>query len=170
MDGCSTQHRSAVGSPSQEFVLVATVQDLMQLEIDPSADALWDSVAYTATREGSEDRMPHTGPEWSAVRGNAVALIEAANLLRMPGRRAVAGTMPRGIGELSPADIQQRISSTHAAFAQFARKLQQAGERALDAIDARDPHALMDAGGQIDEACEACHMTYWYPDQNRQGS
>jgi hypothetical protein len=160
---------SAPAAPAQEFRPVATVQDLMQIEIDPSADALWDAVAYIATEEGSEDRMPRTEAEWAAVRAKAVTLIEATNLLAMPGRRVAGGSAPAGLGELSPVDIEQRIQSTHAAFVQFARTLQDAGQRALDAIDARDPHALMDAGGQIDEACEACHVTYWYPNQNRQG-
>lgn len=141
----------------------------MELQIDPSADALWDSVAYIATTEGSEDRMPRTDREWRAVRGNAVTLIEAANLLRMPGRRVAAEALPPGLGELSPAAIQQRMSTTQAAFVQFAQTLQDAGQRALAAIDARDAHALLDAGGQIDEACEACHVTYWYPDQNVPG-
>jgi hypothetical protein len=33
----------------------------------------------------------------------------------------------------------------------------------LDAIDAKDPQRLFDVGGEIDEACEACHLVYWYP-------
>jgi hypothetical protein len=166
---CSTQQRSAAAPPAPQFRLIATVQDLMELQIDPSADALWDSVAYIATLGGSEDRMPRTEAEWRAVRANAVTLIEAANLLCMPGRRVTALALPPGPGELSPAEVQRRIAGTHAAFVQFAHTLQDAGQRALEAIDARDPHALMDAGGQIDEACEACHVTYWYPDQDRPG-
>jgi hypothetical protein len=165
----SAQHGYAAAAPAQAFRLVATVQDLMQIEIDPAADALWDSVAYVATEQGSEDRMPRTQAQWSAVRAEALTLIEAGNLLSMPGRRVAAGTVPPGPGELSPVDIERRISTTRAAFEQFARTLQAAGARALDAIDARDPQALMDAGGQIDAACESCHVTYWYPDQNRQG-
>ena len=55
-------------------------------------------------------------------------------------------------------------------FTQFARNLQDAASKALTAIDARNPQGLMDAGGVIDEACEACHVTYWYPNQNRPGT
>ncbi len=169
--GCAGTRPSAVNAPEpgQQFRLIATVQDLMEQQIDPSADALWDSVAFISTQAGTEDRLPHTEQEWLAVRAHAVTLIEAANLLSMPGRRVAGNPMPAGPGELSPGEIERRISATHAAFVQFAHVLQDAGERALGAIDARDPRALMDAGGQIDEACEACHVTYWYPDQNRQG-
>jgi cytochrome c556 len=142
--------------------------------IDPSADVLWDSVAYIATTKGIEDRQPRTDDEWKAVRNSAITLIEAANLLSMPGRRVAAAhaqtDAPPGLGELSHAEIQQRIDATHDGFTQLARNLQDAGLQALAAIAAKDAQRLMDAGGTIDEACEACHVTYWYPNQNRPGT
>jgi hypothetical protein len=160
--------------PSQQYRLTATIQDLMDGIIDPSADVLWDSVAYIATTKGIEDRQPRTDEEWKNVRNSAITLIEAANLLSMPGRSvATAHTpteAPPGLGELSHAEIQQRIDATHEGFTQFARNLQDAGLKALAAITAKDAQALMDAGGTIDEACEACHVTYWYPNQNRPGT
>jgi hypothetical protein len=52
----------------------------------------------------------------------------------------------------------------------FASGLQKQALEALGAIDAKDSKALMDAGGAIDEACEACHVTYWYPNQKTPGS
>jgi hypothetical protein len=158
--------------PIQQYRLTATVQDLMGGVIDPSADRLWDSVAYIATTKGIEDRQPRTEEQWKAVRMSAVTLIEASNLLCMPGRRVASdapGSPPPGQGELSHGEIQQRITATHDSFVQFARTLQDAGLKALGAIDAKDPQGLMDAGGVIDEACEACHVAYWYPNQNRPG-
>jgi hypothetical protein len=173
----------------------------MEGVVDPSADVLWDSVAYIATTKGVEDRQPRTDEEWKAVRNGAITLIEAANLLSMPGRKVADEHAPVGspgqeasdaggasgvnglggagdvakpssspTGELTHAETQQRIDTTHAAFVQFARNLQDAGLKALAAIDAKDAGALMDAGGQIDEACEACHVVYWYPNQRRPGN
>jgi len=175
LSGASAQH----AQQSEQYRLTATVQDLMDGIIDPSADVLWDSVAYIATTKGIEDRQPRTDDEWKKVRYGAITLIEGANLLSMPGRRVAGdpadGTPPAkgasvGTGELTHAEIQQRIDSSHAAFVQFARNLQDAGLKALAAIKAKDATALMDAGGRIDEACEACHVTYWYPNQNRPGN
>ena len=165
--------QSAQPNP-QQYRLTATIQDLMDGIIDPSADVLWDSVAYIATTKGIEDRRPRTDDEWKTVRNSAITLVEAANLLSMPGRRVAPAhgltDAPPGLGELSHAEIQQRIDSTHEGFTQFARNLQDAGLKALAAITAKDPQGLMDAGGTIDEACEACHVTYWYPNQNRPGT
>jgi hypothetical protein len=158
--------------PTQQYHLTATIQELMDGIVDPSADTLWDSVAYIATTKGVEDRQPRTDEEWKAVRTSAITLIEATNLLSMPGRRVAtaAGRPQPGLGELSSDEIQQRIDTTHDSFVQFAGNLQGAGLKALAAIDARDAQGLLDAGGAIDEACEACHVTYWYPDQSRPGN
>jgi hypothetical protein len=175
--GCAP--KSSVSPPvAQSYQLTATVQDLMEGIVDPSADTLWDSVAYIASARGVEDRQPRTDEEWQKVRYAAVTLIEAGNLLSMPGRTVAkdasagsAGAAPAnvGTGELTHGEIQSRINASHVAFTQFARNLQTAGMKALAAIEAKDAAALMDAGGVIDEACEACHVTYWYPNQNRPG-
>jgi cytochrome c556 len=170
LGGCSPKATPVPLQPQAQFRLTATVQDLMDGEIDPSADALWDSVAYIATQAGVEDRKPRTDAQWKAVRASAVTLIEAANLLSMAGRRVANADSSVGLGELPPAQIQRRIEASHDSFVQFARTLQDAGLKALSAIDAKNPQGLMDAGGAIDEACEACHVTYWYPNQNRPGN
>lgn len=169
--GASPSEAGTAGQATQPYLLTATVRDLMDGIIDPSADALWDSVAYIATSKGVEDRQPRTPEEWKAVRNSAITLIEAANLLSMPGRHVVAARLPGdppevpAPGELTHDDMQQRINSTHEAFVSFAKNLQNAGLKALAAIDAKNAQGLMDAGGTIDEACEACHVTYWYPNQ-----
>jgi hypothetical protein len=169
--GCSHQAAPAAAQPApQQWRLTATIQDLMEGQIDPSADALWDSVAYIAGTTGVEDRQPRTDEQWKAVRTSAVTLIEATNLLSMAGRQVAATDPPPGLGELSHPEIQQRVTANHDSFVQFARSLQDAGLQALAAIDAKNPQALMDAGGTIDQACEACHVTFWYPNQSRRGN
>jgi len=148
----------------------ASIQELMDGQIDPAADALWDSVAYIASTSGVEDRQPRTDAEWRAVRAQAVKLLEGTDLLAMPGRRVAVQPKKVGEGELTPAEIQRRIGATRAAFVQLAGALRQTGLEALAAIDARDAPGLMAAGSQIDEACEACHVAYWYPNQSRPGA
>jgi hypothetical protein len=173
--GCSRQaagpQRATTPPPPVQFQLTATVHDLMEGLIDPCADTLWDSVAYIASASGVEDRRPRSPEQWQTVRTAAVNLIEAANLLSMPGRVVAndpAGNpLQPGPGELSHAEIQQRIDATHEGFVQLARGLQSAALTAVAAIDAKDPQALMDSGTTIDNACEACHVTYWYPNQRR---
>jgi hypothetical protein len=155
----------AAKTADSPLVITATIKELMDSTVDPSADGLWDSVAVVASRKGVDDRQPRTDEEWKAVRRHAITLIEATNLIVMEGRHAAPqGTRP-GEGELAPEEIDRRIAASRPAFVQFAHGLRATAVKALEAIDRKDAAALLQVGGDIDEACEACHVTYWYPNQ-----
>jgi cytochrome c556 len=156
-------------APAQSPQRPLTIQELMDTRVDPSADVLWDSVAFIASAKGEEDRRPRTPAEWETVRQSALALIEAVDELAAPGRRVASIEKQPGPGELSMSAIQRRIDANPDAFARHARALKAAAQKALTAIDAKNADALMTAGGVIDEACEACHLVYWYPHQKGVG-
>jgi hypothetical protein len=171
LSACSQHTPPQPAHPEPPFRLTATIRELMDAEVDPSADAIWESVGFIATASGTEERRPRTDEEWQTVRRHALTLIEATNLLMMEGRHAApADVPPPGEGELAPAEMDRRIAATRPSFIGFAQGLQATGLKALAAIDAKDPQALIDAGGAIDEACEACHVTYWYPNQKYPGT
>jgi hypothetical protein len=148
-----------------DFRTTATIKDIMDSVVDPSADYIWDSVSTIVTRKGIEERRPRTDMEWKEVRRRAIALVEATNLLIMDGRKvAKPGEKSENPGiELGPEDIQGLIDADHAALVKFAHGLHDAGMKALAAIDKKDADALSDSGEAIDEACEQCHLKYWYP-------
>src|SRR5258706_12594642 len=73
--------------PQAQYEVTATVKDIMDSMVDPIADVLWESVATIVTAGRTEDRAPKTDEEWLKVRRGAITLIEATNLLRMPGRK-----------------------------------------------------------------------------------
>lgn len=147
----------------------STIKDIMDSMVDPSADAIFDSVAQIADEHGITEKAPHTDAEWKDVRRRAIQLLEAPNLLVMSGRR-VARPHERAENpnvELQPEDIQKLIDADHAAFAARALILQDAASAALRAIDAKDAKGLFDAAGALDKACENCHLYYWYPNDER---
>ncbi len=155
--------------PEVEYHLTATVRDLMNATIDPSADVVWESVATIETKAGTEKKAPHTDQEWAHLRYQALQLAEAANLLQMPGRH-VAGTGEKneqGI-ELQPEEIEALINRDRAAWINFCHGLQDAAGQALQAIDAKNLDGIQDAGLKIDTACENCHVKYWYPPTTNQ--
>ena len=164
--GSASSAPGSAASADARFEPVASVQELMDSEVDPSADAVWDSVVTTVTLKGEEDKRPRTAEDWKAVRLHALVLVEATNLLAITGRRAApVNAPPPAAGELPASRIQQLIDANPEGFVQFARVLRAAALQALQAIDAKDADKLMDAGGTIDQACEACHVTFWYPNQ-----
>jgi hypothetical protein len=173
LSGCAPRsdgpdsHPNTSGPPAASqpsFEAVATVQELMQDEIDPAADSIWDSVGTITTRAGTVEKRPQSDEEWQALRRSTVVLIEATNLLAMPGRQVSAKDFPSdGPGVLSSREIQRNLTGHENDFNNLARSLRIAGRRILAAVDARDPAALQREGEVMDAACEACHVANWYP-------
>jgi hypothetical protein len=91
---------AAQGAPTP-FIATATIKDLMDSTVDPSADALWGSVAVVYSMSGEQERRPRTPEEWQAVRRHAITLIEAtrgdeSSPHRGPARRASRHAARRG--------------------------------------------------------------------------
>lgn len=157
----------AVTAPSlPPFQPIATLRELMSEEIDPSADAVWDSVATTVSAAGVDEKQPRTPQQWAAVRRDALRLLEATNLLLIDGRRVSSTPFAaEAQGALDSTQIEQRIDADRPTFNGFAVALRTSGLQALEAIDARDARALLRVGGSLDAVCEACHLKFWYPNQ-----
>jgi hypothetical protein len=152
------------GSGAPTFRLTASIRELMDSEIDPAADFLWDAVASISTQRGMEERQPRTAEAWQEVRRHALTLIEATNLLVMRGRKVSATYLPAASpDELDSAEAQRSIEANWESFVGLAQVLGDVGTKALGTIDAKDPAALFEVGSEIDAVCESCHVTFWYP-------
>ena len=141
----------------------------MESIIDPSADALWGAVGSVVDKEGVHESFPKTQEEWLDLRHAAVRIIEGSNLLMMPGREAApVGTKSEVPGvELEPAEITALIKKGRKNFNAFAKALQALGLEALRASDAQNAAQLMEIGGRMEDVCEGCHKTFWYPQEKR---
>ena len=157
---------------SSDAPVYSTVQDIMQSIIDPSADVLWGASGAVVDKEGIHELAPKTQEEWVEPRRAAVRIIEAGNLLMMPGREAApAGAKSEAPGaELEPADITVLIKKKRKSFDAFARALQGVGTEALRAIDSKDADLLLEVGARMENVCEGCHQTFWYPQEKDESS
>jgi cytochrome c556 len=165
--GCS---RSAPPPPSApEVAPTATIKDLMDAMVDPSAEFLFDNIVEIVDEKGIIDKTPKTDDEWKEVRRRALMLVEAPNLLVMPGRKVAKPGEKAEYPEveLVPEQIQKLIDDDRDAFVRRARRLQDTAALALKAIDARDKKELFSRLGDVDKACESCHLHYWYPNDKR---
>ncbi len=164
---CTKENTAAPGKADSPVRITATIQDLMDAEIDPAADFLWGSVGFVSTKDGTEDKRPRTDKDWDTVRNQAIILIEATNLLVLPGRIvATAGSKldPSEVAGIEdPKDIQKAIDANQVGFITFAHGLYDAAAEILKAIDAKDVARMDAAGEKLDAACEACHRAFWYP-------
>jgi hypothetical protein len=166
--GCGQKPAAVEAAPPPSPIKpVASILDLMAGQVDPAADFLWESVATISTPQGMVEHQPRTDEEWLAVRMKALQLAEAANLLMTPGRRLAhegqrledEGTQ----GNLTAEQAQVAIDAEHDTFIAYAAALRGTAEKTLAAIEKRDINAYLEVGGEIDEACEQCHLKFWYP-------
>jgi len=166
--GCNRQ-QPAVATPSQpapDYELTGTVRDIMDSLVDPGADYIWESVETVVNASGIHDKRPTTDEDWKEVRRHAIMLIEATNLLKMPGRAvALPGQKADDPNvELPPEKIQEMIEHDRGSWNKYAKALHDATQEVLKTIDAKDADALLNTSDKIDTACENCHLHYWYPE------
>src|SRR5579885_3519978 len=85
--GCNGQQPQpqAPPEPQAEYRTTATVKDIMDALVDPGSDYIWDSVETVVSAKGTEEKAPHTDEDWKQVRNHAIMLLEATNLLQIPG-------------------------------------------------------------------------------------
>ena len=114
-----------------------SLKQVMEWVIDPNADVIWDSVKSISNAQGTTEIYPRTDAQWEAVRNSAATLVEAGNLLMIEGR-----------------------AKDNKQWMDFANQLSKASELVLKATQDKDKDALFDAGGNIYNACKACHDRY----------
>jgi hypothetical protein len=162
-----TSQQSAAQQTQPEYRTTATIKDIMDSLVDPGADAIWGAVETVVSAKGVEEKQPRTDEEWKEVRRKAIMLLEATNLLQMPGRHVAKpgekADDPKV--ELAPEQIEASINKDRAAWMKFAQGLHDATMESFKAIEAKNPEELLNTGDKIDNACENCHKTYWYPDE-----
>jgi hypothetical protein len=164
--GCQ-QTPAPSAPPAPDYMPTATVKELMLSVIDPSADVVWLSVTAVMSDKGLVETRPVSDEDWQKVRHGAVTLMEAANLLMIPGRRvARPGEKSETPGvELEPEEMDALIAKDRMAWNRHAKALHDVVASVIQAIDAKDADKVFELGEQIEVACETCHKNYWYPNE-----
>ena len=159
------QNATADAAPAPAGRVYTSIREIMQSIVDPSADVLWNAVGTVVDEQGFHDALPKTDEDWLNVRHAAVRMIEGGNLLMMPGRQAAppgAKSETPGV-ELEPPEITALMVKDRKSFDGFAAALQGLGLEALQAIEAKNGEALEEIGSRMENVCESCHQTFWYP-------
>jgi hypothetical protein len=149
---------------------VVSVKELMKYMIDPVADNIFDAVGTVVTKDGVVEREPKTDEDWEKIQIGAISLAEGAYLLKIPRPFAPPGDLNNSTGpnavELSPAQITAKVERDPVEWNARIETLRNASLAALDIVKRKDVSALWDAGEILDQACENCHRSYWYPGED----
>jgi hypothetical protein len=151
---------------------IVSVKELMRYMFDPLADNIFDAVGTLVTKTGVVEREPKTDEDWEKIRIGAVTLAEGAYLLKVPRPFAPPGDLNNSTGpnpvELSPAQITAKVEADPVEWNARIEALRNVGLEVLDIVKRKDVNELWDAGQNLDEACENCHRSYWYPGETNQ--
>ena len=149
---------------------VLSVKELMEHIIDPTADGIFDAAVVDVTARGAKTTVPTTDEDWLRVERGALLLAEASNLLKMPRAMAppgAAGSTPPNPGEpapeLSSTEIEAKVNANRDLWNTHADELRTAALASLATVRSRNVDGLFKIGSDIDQACENCHLEFWYP-------
>jgi hypothetical protein len=171
---CSSRQTSPAAPPASratelwgELKPAVSVKELMRDMIDPASDFVFEAVGTTITKKGQVEKMPRTDEDWERIRFGAVTMAEGAYLLKIPRPFAPAGDENNSAGpepaELSPAQIRSKLEADPVLWNAKIEALRNVGLEVMDIVKRRDVNELWDAGENLDQACESCHLQYWYP-------
>lgn len=138
LTACSPGKPAAPKAGEPKFNTDTPMTEFMGHFVDPAAFMYWKGSGYEITEAGERDLSPTTDEGWDVLVTGATMLVEAGNILQMPGR-------------------------TRAPEADWNKYAQLLTERALIARAAAEKHdkkAVFDEGGKVYEVCVACHEQF----------
>jgi cytochrome c556 len=163
----STPAASATPALWGEMKPVVSVKELMRDMLDPAADNIFDAVKIESTKNGTVERTPKTDADWEKIRIGAVTVAEGVYLLKVPRPFAPAGDENNSTGpdapELSPAHIKAKLESDPVLWNAKIEALRNVCLEVLEKLKKKKTDELWEAGDNLDQACESCHIQYWYP-------
>ncbi len=122
------------------FDISLPMEEVMGHVVDPGAWAFWRASGEVVTEKGTESLLPKTEEGWLAAESGATTVVEAGNLLLIPGRAEPDKEWPR-----------------------YVRAMQQVALKARAAAEKHDGPAMFSTGGDLYQTCVDCHERYVIP-------
>jgi hypothetical protein len=113
------------------------LKEFMGHVMQHAGDGIWARQGTIIDERGEHDLFPKNDREWENAESASLLLAELTNVLLLPGRRI---------------DEPQ--------WTQAAARVRAVARRAAAAAENKDRDAFFAAGGELDAACESCHVRY----------
>jgi hypothetical protein len=144
------QTKGAAPAPGPQ--IDATLAQLMRGILYPASNIVFaaqgdDPGKFTPAKDPSAatDLLGSSYGQWQAVENSALALVESANLLTIPGRECSNGVA---------------VPITNADWPRLVQGLRDAGRIAYKAAQSKDQDKILDAADKLTTACANCHDKY----------
>lgn len=136
---CSPQKEAAPKASAQpKFNTDLPMTEFMGHVVDPAAFMYWKGSGTEIDATGEHDLSPTTEEGWETLVSGASILMEAGNLLQLPGR----------------------VRAPEADWNRYAQQLTERAAIARAAAEKHDKKGVFDEGGRVYEVCVACHEQF----------
>lgn len=102
-----------------------------------SGTNIWKWQGYITDEKGERSLFPKTDEEWEEAESAGLTLAELTNILLLPGRRVDDPRWAKAVADVRAVAL-----------------------RAAKAAENKDEDAFFTAGGELDTACESCHLQF----------
>ena len=144
--------KAAPAKAAQTSTIHGNLGQLMKGVYYPNSNVIFFAQATDpATVKPAQESSTATDPlqnaygKWEAVENSAMAIVDAASLLKLPGRKCANG---------------RAVPVGNADWSRFVQGLQDAGMVAYKAAQAKDQDKILDAADVLTNACANCHDKY----------
>jgi len=113
------------------------LKEFMPHVMQYAGDGIWKRQGWRVDKTGEHSLFPKNDEEWEEAESGARTLAEVTNLLLLPGRRVNEPEWDHAVAEVRTVAL-----------------------KAAEAAEKKDQDAFFAAGGELDEACDVCHIRY----------
>jgi hypothetical protein len=114
------------------------MDEFMGHVVDPASFMYWKGSGTMIDEKGEHDLTPTTDEGWDVLVSGASILMEAGNMLQLPGR----------------------VRAPEADWNRYAQQLTERAAIARAAAEKHDKKGVFDEGGHVYEVCVACHEQF----------
>lgn len=128
---------NAGGTDDAPYYLKLPLNEFMPHVMQYAGDGIWKRQGYLIDKDGEHSLFPKNDEEWEQAESAALTLAEVTNVLLIPGRRVPDPEWDKAV-----------------------LKVREVALRAAAAAEKKDPKAWFEIGGELDEACDVCHVRF----------
>jgi hypothetical protein len=145
------------------------LHETMKAVVAPDAQIVWDFSNLAIDDAGQPSDAKLTPANWDGFQRASARLLTAANHLAVSEGTVVARRGEKIQDEGTPgawgaSEVQKAIDANPEHFRRHARALAQTASQFVVAGKAHDVVKVAALADTLDQACEACHKQFWYPD------
>jgi hypothetical protein len=128
---------NAGGADNAPYYLKLPLNEFMPHVMQYAGDGIWKRQGYIIDKDGEHSLFPKNDEDWEQAESAAHTLVEVTNVLLIPGRRVPDPEWDKAVLAVRAVAL-----------------------KAVGAAEKKDAKSWFEIGGELDEACDVCHVRF----------